>query len=217
MYDAVILDSDGVLVELTGPDALAAVIERTYRSLGVDSPSAADREALWVGTTVDRVRAACERHGLDPEAVWERRDRLISAAECTAIRAGRKPLYDDVAALTALDRPLGVASNNLRTTVAYVLDRHGLTDHVGSVQARTPCLDGLSRRKPDPHYLQRALADLDAGTALFVGDSASDVKAARAAGIDAALLTRPDRDPADAAPDHAIESLAELPDLVAGG
>lgn len=220
MYDAVVLDSDGVLVGLSGPDLLSEAIERTYRTFGVTEPSEADRVALGLGTTPERVRAACDRHGLDPEAVWTRRDRTISALEREAIRAGDKPLYGDVDALSALSTPLGVASNNVHATVACVLEQGGLTDRVGAIQARRPRLDSLTRRKPDPYLLRRALADLGAETALFVGDSESDVAAAERAGIDAALLVRSDREPVDAdasvAPEYTITTLTDLPSLVAG-
>lgn len=218
MYDAVVLDSDGVLCGLSDPVLLSTAIERTYRSFGVTEPTDRDREALGIGTSAERVGAACDRHGLDRAAVWTRRDRTISELEREAIRTGGKCLYADVATLSALGRPVGIASNNVRTTVEYVVDRHGLTDVVGAVHARRPRIESLARRKPDPHFLRRALDDLGVETALFVGDSASDVGAARRAGIDAALLDRPDRDPrADAAgtaPDHVIGSLAELPALL---
>jgi HAD superfamily hydrolase (TIGR01549 family) len=220
MYDAVVVDSDGVLVGLSGSDLLSGAIERTYRSVGVDAPSEADRAALGLGTTPERVRAACERHGVDPETVWERRDRTISEMERAAIRRGEKRVFEDVEALSALDAPLGVASNNVHATVNCVLDRSGLAPRVGSVQARRPRLDSLARRKPDPHLLDRALADLGAETALFVGDSASDVTAAKRAGVDAALLARPGRTDAErdgVDPEHTIGSLAALPELVTDG
>lgn len=218
MYDAVVFDSDGVLVGLSGPELLSEAIERTYGAFGVADPSEADRAALGLGTSPERVRAACERHGLDPEAVWARRDRTISDLERAAIRAGDKPLYGDVDALSALSLPVGVASNNVRATVACVLDQGGLTDRVGSIQARRPRLDSLARRKPDPYLLRRALDDLGAETALFVGDSGSDVAAAARAGVDAALLARPDREPvetdASVAPEYTITTLADLPPVV---
>lgn len=218
MYDAVVLDSDGVLCGLSDPDLLSTAIERTYRSFGVTAPSDRDRDALGIGTSAELVDAACDRHGLDRAAVWTRRDRTISELEREAIRTGEKRLYADVATLSALDCPVGVASNNVRATVEYVVDRHDLTDVVGSVRARRPRIESLARRKPDPHLLRGALDDLGVETALFVGDSASDVRAARRAGIDAALLDRPDRDPRTDAggtsPEHVIGSLSELPALL---
>ncbi len=216
MYDAVVLDSDGVLVGLSGEATLADAVERTYRSFGVD-PDDDDRAALWVGTDPGRVRAAAARHGLDPETLWAERDRQIGTVERAAISAGEKPLHDDVAALHRTDVPLAVASNNLRATVEAVLERGGLTDRVASVRAREPRLDSLTRRKPDPALLTGALADLGVAPerALFVGDGAGDVEAARRAGVDAALLVRPGHDPVeDVDPAHGLSTLADLPALL---
>jgi HAD superfamily hydrolase (TIGR01509 family) len=218
VYDAVVLDSDGVLVGLSGRATLARAVDRTYRAFGV-TPDDDDRAALWVGTDPADVRRAAARHGLDPEAVWTTRDRTVSRVERAAIRAGEKPLHDDAAALRSLSVPLGVASNNLRTTVETVLDGHDLRDRVGSVQAREPRLSSLGDRKPDPALLTRALADLgvDPDRALFVGDGASDVEAAARAGADAALLVRPGHDPVEGAePTHTITTLAALPGIVEG-
>jgi HAD superfamily hydrolase (TIGR01509 family) len=218
VYDAVVLDSDGVLVGLSGRETLAAAVDRTYRAFGV-RPDDEDRAALWVGTDPERVRAAARRHGLDPEAVWTTRDRTVSRVERAAIRAGEKPLHADAAALDRVDVPLAVASNNLRTTVAAVLDGHGLRDRVASVRAREPRLASLADRKPAPTLLNRALADLGVAPdrTLFVGDGATDVEAAARAGVDAALLARPDHDPVEGVePRHTIATLADLPDIVEG-
>lgn len=220
MYDAVILDSDGVLVGRSGPETLAAAVDRTYRTFGIE-PSDADREALWVGTDPDRVRAAAARHDLDPGTLWTRRDHTVSRVERAAIRAGEKPLHGDAAALDRLDAPLGVASNNLHSTVACVLGGHGLTDRVESIQARDPSLASLVERKPSPVMLERALADLgvdpDHDRALFVGDGASDAEAAARAGVDAALLARPEHGRVEGVdPAHVVRSLEALPAVVEG-
>lgn len=210
------LDSDGVLVGLSGRATLADAVDRTYRSFGVD-PDDDDRAALWVGTEPERVRAAAARHGLDPEALWAARDRTVGAAERAAIAAGEKPLHDDVAALDRVAVPLAVASNNLRATVETVLERGGLTDRVTSVRAREPTLASLADRKPSPAMLEGALADLGVAPerALFVGDGAGDVEAAARAGVDAALLVRPGHDPVEGVdPARTLSTLADLPALL---
>jgi len=59
------------------------------------------------------------------------------------------------------------------------------------------------------------LSDLRADTALLVGDSESDVVAARNAGIDSAYIHRPHRDGAlTVTPTYEIDSLSDLPDVV---
>ena len=52
-------------------------------------------------------------------------------------------------------------------------------------------VESLERKKPNTHYVERALSDLDADAALYVGDSESDVVAADRAGLDSAFVRRP--------------------------
>lgn len=56
---------------------------------------------------------------------------------------------------------------------------------VHRIRIPTPTRDGVDRRS--------TLADLDAGSALFVGDNESDITAAKNAGIDSAFIRRPHR------------------------
>ncbi len=80
--------------------------------------------------------------------------------------------------------------------------------------------EGIS--KPDPAFfrLAAARAGVPPGAALMVGDSyRADVEGARASGMQAVLLARPEwRDQREAPPDGVtvISSLSELPALVAG-
>ncbi len=83
------------------------------------------------------------------------------------------------------------------------------------------CADDVSRPKPDPEPVHRALALLesDPATTVFVGDSLHDIHAGRAAGVaTAAALWGPfNREVLDqAGPDHWLEQPIELLKLVAG-
>ena len=73
------------------------------------------------------------------------------------------------------------------------------------------------RRKPAPHYLDRALAELSADTAVYVGDRETDLLAAEYAGLDSALI-RPaanaERGPAPE-PTYELDSLHDLADILA--
>lgn len=82
--------------------------------------------------------------------------------------------------------------------------------------------DDVDRHKPDPHPLQEAARGLglDAAHTAYVGDSPHDMEAAIAAGAVsvAALWGAFPRDRVlEPGPDFAIESIAELPLLLAGG
>jgi HAD superfamily hydrolase (TIGR01549 family) len=220
-YDAVLFDNDGVLVTLVERATLVDAAERTFADFGLD-PRPEDVEALTVGVSPETLRTVSERYGVDREAFWATRDRIVSEAQREAVRRGEKGLYDDFDAVRLLaDRPLGIVSSNQQATVDFLLDYFDVDDLFGTAYGREPTPESLELKKPNPHYLRRALDDLDAdpGTTLFVGDSESDLVAAGRAGMDAAFVRRTHRaDYAlDAEPTHELDTLADLPALVDGG
>lgn len=214
MYDAVVFDNDGVLTRLTDLDVLSRAIETTFAEFGITDPDRADVEALY-GVTIEDVRRICGRYGLDPAAFWRRRDRNAALAQHAEVRAGRKPLYEDADVLHGLDQAIGIVSNNQAETVSYIIDYYDLPG--GDVcYGRPPTLDGLRRKKPNPYYLRRALAALDTENALYVGDSASDIVAARRAGVHSAFVRRQHRRDIELPepPTHEVEDLHELVDVL---
>lgn len=80
-------------------------------------------------------------------------------------------------------RKVAVVSNNSVAAIQTYLDLHNLTQYVDVIKARTA--DNVDRLKPDPHLLICALDRLGvtSADAIFVGDSLSDITAARAADV----------------------------------
>jgi len=214
MYDAVLFDNDGVIVGRTRYDALREAAYHAFEAVGVDDPDPDLVDAIAAGTTPTDVARACDRYGLDPGTFWRARDRTASEVQVAEAHAGRKTPYDDVDAIRHLDVPLGIVSSNQQATIDFLLDHFGLAGRFETAYGREPELRSLERRKPDPHYLERALEDLSAETALFVGDNESDLAAAHNAGIDSAFLRRPHRRDADLSREPTYE-LDDLHDLVA--
>jgi HAD superfamily hydrolase (TIGR01549 family) len=214
-YEAVLFDNDGVLVEPIGRSVLRRATWEAFDALGVPDPDPDDVERLAIGVTPDVLAAACDRYDLDPERFWRARDYHSSHAQRVALRDGRATLYDDFDAVRAIDAPLGIVSSNQQDTVEFMHDFFATRDLFETTHGRAPTIRSLARKKPEPYYLRRALADLDARTALFVGDSESDVLAARAAGLDAAFLRRPHRESYDlsATPTHELDGLNDLLDI----
>lgn len=192
-YDGLLLDHDGVLVELLELSAVLTGIrehgEPCFRRLGID-PVSASLDALGVGTDIERVQALADGHGVDPEALWRCRDDAVEETLHAATRAGEKEPYDDIGALRRLDLPRGVVSNNQRRIVEYTLSAHDLRGLFETVCAREPTLGSLEQKKPAPTYIETAMADLGVEQPLYVGDSESDVRAAHRAGVDIAFLRR---------------------------
>jgi haloacid dehalogenase superfamily, subfamily IA, variant 1 with third motif having Dx(3-4)D or Dx(3-4)E len=214
-YDGLLLDHDGVLVELVDRDHITAGLrehgEPRLAELGIDlDPALLD--AFQVGAKPGEIRALADRYGVDPGALWRCRDDAIETALHTATQDGEKPPYDDVDALTALDVPCGVVSNNQRRIVEFVLETHGLRGLFDTVHARDPTLASLEQKKPAPTYLEAAMAGLDIEHPLYVGDSESDVVAAHRANVDVAFLRRPHNTDTSLStdPTHEVSGLDEI-------
>jgi HAD superfamily hydrolase (TIGR01549 family) len=158
----------------------------------------------------------CAAYDLDVERFWAARERHDERSQFDAFETGARTRYGDVAAVTDLPGPSGVVSNNHHTTVEFVLDFFDLADAFDTVHGRPMTVESLDRKKPDPHYLEAALDHLGAESALYVGDSESDVLAAERAGLDSAFVRRDhNRDEVLATdPTYETTDLHEVADVV---
>ena len=197
-YDAVVFDNDGVLTHLTNWDIIREAIRETFAEFDVDPADGHVEDALR--GEPDRLHWLADHHGFDPERFWARREARAAAVQRAAMEAGQKPLYDDCAVLRRLrvrhGLSLGIVSNNQHETVQHVLDVHEIEELFGTAYGREPTVA--------------------ADSALYVGDSASDVLAAENAGIDSVFLRRPHRHEYTLSvdPTHELTSLRELPDVL---
>lgn len=189
-YDAVLFDMDGVL--LHGRATPAAIYRRaaaeTITTFGLD-PSPAQRAVLAQHEYDDAFDVTCRELDVTPDAFWSTREEKAANIAHDRMRDGHRRAHDDTTVLAELAPPLGLVSNNRHATVSYVANRY-FPDRFSVARGRDPTIDGYQRRKPDPYYIEEVLLLLDAETALYVGDRETDVRAATAAGIDAALLRR---------------------------
>ncbi|WP_433629768.1 HAD family hydrolase [Halomicrococcus sp. NG-SE-24] len=211
-YDTVVFDNDGVLVGRTSFDVLRKATEETFAQFGVTDPDPDHVENMTVGTTPRQVDVVCDEYDLDRETFWRTLDRTSSLAQQEEARAGRKTPYGDIDTLADLDAAMGIVSSNQQQTVDFLLDHFDYTSMFGTAYGREATVKSLDRRKPNSYYIDCALADLDADSALFVGDNESDVRAAENAGIDSAFIRRPHRRNWDLNvwPTWEIESLDDL-------
>jgi len=177
--DAVLLDFDGPVCSVFAgvpADAVANGLRASLTDRGVDLP----REAV---DTDDPMVVLCRTAVSVPEraAVVER---LLAAAEVAAVRQavatpGAREL---LRTCRALGRPVAIVSNNTAGAVHRHLADQGLSSCVTTVVGRDP--GDITRMKPDPYPLFTAVRALGstASRAVMIGDTATDVAAARAAG-----------------------------------
>ncbi len=215
-YEAVLFDFDGVVVETPSRRRLADALERAYERLGRSGPATATFRELMAGD-FESVATRCRDLGIEADAFCARAAREMVRTQRESVERGLRSAYDDVAAVRSLAVPLGVVSDNHPAVVSTLLDRFDLRSPFETVRGCPLTPAGLARRKPDPTNIEAALADLEAESALYVGDRAVDVRAADNAGIDSALLSRDGRDDPDdrsVEPTYRLSSLAAVPSIV---
>ncbi|MDX3190325.1 HAD-IA family hydrolase [Streptomyces sp. MN03-5084-2B] len=91
--------------------------------------------------------------------------------------------HELIEAWHASGRPIAVVSNNGAAAIGAYLDLYDLRASINFVSARTSSNTALL--KPSPFLLNKAVNALDVtpGEAVLLGDSASDIEAAQAAGV----------------------------------
>ena len=215
-YDAVVFDNDGVLVEPPADERQRLAAREAFAEHGIEDVLEDHLSGIAGGVRHERLHEIADHYELDAAALWEARDRYDQRFQREDLTNGVRALYDDVDAIADLATPRGIVSNNHHATVEFILDHFGLDDLFGTYYGRERSVAGLKRKKPEPHYIERACADLDAETALYVGDRPSDVRAAHNAGLDSVFLRREHASDAtlELTPTYEIPSLAELPALV---
>ncbi|KAB1193322.1 HAD-IA family hydrolase [Haloferax sp. MBLA0076] len=212
MYDSVIFDHDGVLTTLVDISLLQDATWAAFDELGVVDPDPEHVRQMVIHVTPDDVHTVADAYDLDPETLFRVRDEKSSAFQCDAIADGLKTPYDDFDAIRRIDAPMGIVSSNQQATIDYVLDHLDATELFGTAYGREPSMTSLHRKKPEPYYLERAMADLGVESPLFVGDSDVDIAAAEAAGVDSAFIRRGHRADHSPSPDptHEVSGLDDL-------
>lgn len=214
----VLFDMDGVVMQVPalGPVVRRRALDGLLSDWGL---SVADevRVRLEDGTYDEAFVEACGEIGVDAKTFFDALEARTAQQAIDWIAAGAREPYPDADSIVVIadHADVGLVSNHYDPTVRFVVEHFGL-DEFGVVRGRDPGLDGYRKRKPEPHYLEEALADLDAASGIYVGDTETDVVAAERAGLDAVFLRRDHN--ADVELSHEpvaeIQSLAELLGLI---
>jgi phosphoglycolate phosphatase len=215
----ILIDVDGTLVDSV-PDLGYCVDEMMQRLGRPPHGEAAVRN--WVGNGVERlVRRALigELDGEPDEADFSRAYPIFLDlyAENTSKRSVLYPgVREGLNWLKAAGYPLGCVTNKAAQFTEPLLKDLGVYDRFDIVISG----DSLPKRKPDPLPLLHAAEYFGVAPAdsLMVGDSVSDVSAARAAGFSIVCMSYGYNHGEDirlAEPDAVIDSMAELQGLLA--
>ena len=218
-YDAVLFDSDGVLVKPPTHETKVKATRTAFGEVGVTEADQEHIDDIVRGLTVDRLHEICTANDLDADVFWEARERHDEESQFDEFRTGVRNCYDDITAIRKLSQSCGVVSNNHHSTIEFVLEFFDLRPLFETYYGREKTTESLDLKKPNPYYLDRALTDLGAESALYVGDSESDVVAAHRAGIDSVFVRRPHCNEVDLSiiPTYETNNLYDVVDIVNNG
>ncbi len=219
--EMVLIDVDGTLVDSV-PD-LAYCVDEMMKQIGMP-PYGEDKVREWVGNGVERlVRRALigQLDGEPDEALFEKAYPVFMElyAENTSKRSMLYPgVREGLDYLKATGYKMGCVTNKAAQFTLPLLKDLGVHDYFSIVISG----DTLERKKPDPMPLLHAAEffGVKPENALMLGDSTSDVKAARAAGFQIICMTygyNHGKDIREEHPDAVMDSMTELRDLLEPG
>ncbi len=214
----ILIDVDGTLVDSV-PD-LAYCVDEMMKQL--DMPARGEAAVRnWVGNGVERLVCRALINTLDgepDEALFEKAYPIFLDlyADNTSKRSLLYPgVREGLGYLKAQGYRLGCVTNKAAQFTIPLLKDLGVHDDFESIV----CGDTLAKKKPDPLPLLYSAETLGVapGESLMLGDSVSDVKAARAAGFQIICMSYGDThgvDIRESSPDAVIDSMSELKGLL---
>ncbi len=214
----ILIDLDGTLVDSV-PD-LAYCVDAMLQALGRPAQGEA-RVRDWVGNGVERLvrRALTGTLDGEPDEASFRQAYPLFLDLYSRHTSERSRLYpgarEGLDYLASAGYALGCVTNKAARFSEPLLRALGVYEAFGILISG----DTLARQKPDPMPLLHAAEHfrVQPADALMVGDSISDVKAARAAGFQVVCVSygyNHGIDIREAGPDAVIDSLAELQGLL---
>ena len=206
---------DGTLID-SAPDVCAA-LNRAFDGHGLP-PLVPEQVRKMVGHGARKmIEQAVEEHGqgkqFDIDALLDQFLLGYSArpVENTVIYPG---VLEILGEFKAAGTPVGICTNKPERTAFPVMEALGLNDYFGAIV----CGDTLPYSKPDRRHVEKVI-DLiggDAVTAVFVGDSETDVAAARNADLPMVLVSfgYTVSPPEELAADFLIHRFHDLPGIL---
>jgi phosphoglycolate phosphatase len=211
-----VFDLDGTLVD-TAPD-LVDTLNVVFAREGMP-PVPYDEARMMIG---GGAKAMLVR-GLETEGravstdLLERLfgDFLAYYADHIAARSRPFPgLIDALDVLAARGHRFAICTNKLEALSVLLLKELGLAGRFAAICGQ----DTFGMQKPDPEILHRTIAAAGgtAGNAVMIGDSATDIRTARAAGIPVIAVDfgYSERPVAEFAPDTVISHFTQLPEAI---
>ena len=202
-----IFDLDGTLI-----DNDEAYMERMLRRVGHDlgrDLSLKHARELWYSIDSESRDEVIRRWGCNPDKFWTAFNRYENIEE----KLKSTYLHKDTAVLKDLELPKGIVTHTSYDHTDRLLKKVGMRQYFHPIVA---CTEDTGY-KPSPLPIIYCVVDmkLDPEVVAYVGDTLSDMLAARNAGIKSIYINRYGR-PISFKPDYEIDSMEKIIEIVNG-
>ena len=213
----IVFDLDGTLID-SAPDLVDTLNVVFAREGLAPVPYDTARNLIGGGARL-MIKRGVEAEGLDyPPAKLETlfADFIAHYSEHIADRSRPFPgLIEALDALAAEGHRFAVCTNKLERLSVMLLKELGLAHRFAAICGQ----DTFGMQKPDPEVLRRTIAAAggDLQHAIMIGDSLTDIRTARAAGVPVIAVDfgYTDRPVTELGPDRVISGFTQLPAAIA--
>jgi phosphoglycolate phosphatase len=203
-----IFDLDGTIID-NNDNYMELMLRRIGRDLGFDFTLEHAKE-LWYSINAESRDSVIERWGCDPDKFWTVFNRYENIDE----KLRSTYLHDDTAVLKGIPLPKGIVTHTSYDHTDKLLRKVGMRQYFDPIVA---CTEDTGY-KPSPLPIIYCMVDmrLKPDQVVYVGDTLSDMLAAKNAGVKSIYINRFNR-PIGFRPDFEISRLDKLADIVGNG
>ena len=216
MYDGIIFDQDGILID-SGIDRFHWMDQKRVdeaRQKGLDLRED-DVKTIVAASSHKTVEKILDKRGISWEQLQEI-ERKKENWKIERIEKGEIELFPGVKeVLESLELSSAVVTNAPYLSTRFTINYFGIKDHFMHVNA--PRLNDMKqfydRKKPKPLMIQETMDKLDLENPVMVGDTGSDIEAAKNAGIDSIHINSYGFD-SKIEPTYTVDTIKEVLDIV---
>lgn len=200
-----IFDLDGTIID-KNEDYMMLMLGRVGKELGHHFTLDHARE-LWYAINAESRGEVIRRWGFNPDEFWK----VFEGYEDFEEKLSNTYLHGDTAVLKAIKMPKGIVTHSSYDHAVKLLKKVGMRQYFDPIIA---CTEDTGY-KPSPLPILYCIMGmkLKSEEVIYVGDTLSDMLAAKNAGVKSIYINRSGR-PIRARPDHEIDDMAKLLEII---
>jgi phosphoglycolate phosphatase len=205
LIKGLIFDLDGTIID-NNDDYMESMLRHVGKDIGRDLGLCHAKDLWYSVGAMSRDEVICG-WGLEPDAFWNVFNRYESLDE----KLRNTYLHHDALMLKCLKMPMGIVTHTSLEHTTKLLEQVGMRQYFDPIIA---CTEDTGY-KPSPLPLIYCVMTMKLGfdEVLYVGDTASDMLAAKESHIKSVYINRFNR-PLCFKPDYEIDSLEKLDDII---